>query len=266
MTCLPAPSFSATALAAALFAVTSTCSAQDGWMTGPPGATGFGGTLGLGVLNGPRYAGADSNRTRALPLVQLRWGDGWFAGVEGLGYRFGAGSPWSASLLVGLDRGRKESDDDALRGMGDISARATAGISASWRPLPFLNASGGLRYGSGEKRDGLVAEVGLRTMLPLSPGARLMLGVGGHWANQAAMQSSFGVSADQALTSNYALYPARAGWRDWGPSVMGMVDLGNSWNLMLRVEQKVLLGDAKRSPLVRDTSGTSAMMLLGWRF
>jgi outer membrane protein len=254
------------ALFTALLVAAGQSTAQDGLMMGPPGATGFGGTLGLGVLSGPRYPGADSNRTRVLPVVQVRWGDGWFAGIEGVGYRFGDGKPWTGNLSVGLDRGRKESADPALRGMGDISARATLGGSASVRFLPFLTASAGLRYGSGEERDGLVADLGLRTMIPLSPSARVMLGVGGRWVNEASMKSSFGVSAAQALVSGYALYQPSAGWRDWGPSVTGMLNLGDSWQLMLRVEQRTLLGDAKKSPLVREASSTSGMAMLGWRF
>lgn len=253
-------------LAAALLTAAGTSTAQDGLMMGPPGATGFGGTLGLGVLSGPRYAGADSNRTRAVPLVQLRWGDGWFAGIEGIGYRFGDAKPWTASLSVGMDRGRKENADPALRGMGDIDARATLGGSASVRFLPFLTASAGLRYGSGEERDGLVADLGLRTMVPLGPKARVMLGVGGRWVNEASMKSSFGVNAAQSLGSGYALYQPGAGWRDWGPSVTGMFELSKDWQLVLRVDQRNLLGDAKKSPLVREASSTSAMALIGWRF
>jgi outer membrane protein len=252
--------------AALLMLAAGACQAQDGLSMGPPAAKGFGGMLGLGVMNAPRYAGADTQRTRALPLVQLRWGDGWFAGIDGVGYRFGEGAPWSAAVRVGQDRGRKESDSPALRGMGDIPARADVGVSGSVRLLPFLMAGGGLKYGSGEDRKGLVADLSLRTMVPLSRSARLMLGVGGHWVNEAAMQSSFGVSATQSLASGYALYQPGAGWRDWGPSATAMVELGGAWQLMARVEQRHLVGDAKGSPLVQDSSGTSVMVTLGWRF
>jgi MipA family protein len=244
----------------------SACQAQDGLMLGPPGAKGFGGTLGLGVVNAPSYPGADSQRTRAVPVVQLHWGDGWFAGTGGVGYRLGDGTTWNAAVRVGLDRGRRESNSPALRGMGDIPTRADVGVSGSVRLLPFLMAGAGLKYGSGEDRNGLVADLSLRTMVPLSPRARLMLGVGGHWVNAAAMQSAFGVSATQSLSSGYALYQPGAGWRDWGPSTTAMVDLGGDWQLMLRVDYRRLLGDAKASPLVRDNSGTSGMVTLGWRF
>jgi outer membrane protein len=252
--------------AAMLMLAASACQAQDGLNMGPPGAKGFGGLLGLGVMEAPRYAGADTARTRAVPLVQLRWGDGWFAGTDGVGYRFGEGAPWSAALRLGLDRGRKEADSPALRGMGDTPTRADLGVSASVRLLPFLMAGAGLKFGSGEHRKGLVADLSLRAMVPLSRSARLMLGVSGHWANEAAMQSGFGVNASQSLASGYALYQPNAGWRDWGPSAMGMVELGGAWQLMLRVEQRHLLGDAKASPLVRDSGGTRAMVTLGWRF
>ena len=252
--------------AAMLMLAASACQAQDGLNMGPPGAKGFGGLLGLGLMDAPRYAGADSLRMRAVPLVQLRWGDGWFAGMDGVGYRFGEGAPWSAALRVGMDRGRKEADSPALRGMGDTPARADLGVSASVRLLPFLMAGAGLKYGSGEDRQGLVADLSLRAMVPVSRSARLMLGLGGHWANESAMQSGFGVSARQSLTSGYALYQPSAGWREWGPSAMAMVELGDAWQLMLRVERRLLLGDAKASPLVRDSSGTSAMLTLGWRF
>jgi MipA family protein len=265
------PHAPALALGLTLAAAAGAGRAQDlGDLGAPPspGAAGSGlhGTLGVGALSAPRYLGADEHRTRALPLVQLRWGGGWSAGLDGVGYRWRLGDGATVGVKLGLDRGRRERDAEALRGMGDIPKRPELAASGTVRLLPFVMAGAGVRLGSGEDRDGLLVDWSLRTPVPLAPGVRLMLGVSGTWANAAAMQSAFGVSAAQSAASGYGVYAPAAGWRDWGPSALLMAELGGPWMLMARVDQRRLLGPARDSPLVRSEAGTSGMLTLGWRF
>jgi MipA family protein len=228
--------------------------------------------VGLGVANGAAYLGSDERRTRALPVLAARWSNGWsagiggFAGTGGVFYRFPSSTPWSYGLRLTVDLGRDEDDADALRGMGDIEARPEAGAFVSYALLPGLRAGAAFRYGSGNDRDGLLGELSVRGMVPVSSNLRLTAGLLATLANASSMQSMFGVDAGQSLRSGYALYMPGSGLRSVDLQLGGMVDLGSNTMLMLGVTGRSLLDDAANSPLTRDRWSLNALASLSYRF
>jgi MipA family protein len=227
--------------------------------------------VGLGVFNAPAYLGSDERKTRALPALSARWKSGWFAGIGGsagtggLGYRFNTGTPLSWGLRLTIDPGRDEDDADALRGMGDIKARPELGAFASYALRPGLRLGAALRAGSGNDRNGVLVDVGLRGVYPIAASHWLTGGVVATFANTKAMQSSFGVDAAQSLHSGYAIYSSGSGLRDISVQFGNMVTLAPQWTLMLGVNARSLMGDAKSSPLTRERTGVSAFATLSYR-
>lgn len=240
--------------------------AQDGPMPEGPMNSASEVTLGLGLANGPAYMGSDERKTRALPLIAARWRDGWFAGVAGVGYRFGEGGALSWGPRLTLDQGRQEDAATALRGMGDITLRPELGVFANYKLWPGASLGSAIRFGSGNGRDGVLVDLSLRSVLPLSPSLRLAGGLSAHWANAQAMQSQFGVDAAQSARSGYALYSPTSGLRDVGLQLMGLWDIQAGTTLMLGVNTRSLLGDAKDSPLTRQRTGWGALATLGFKF
>jgi MipA family protein len=255
----------------AVGAVTLLCAAQavhaqdaPVWADGPiEGRTEV--LLGLSAGHQPVYLGSDERKTRALPLLAARWSNGWFAGTSGIGYRFNAGQPLSGGLRLSLDRGRDENDADALRGMGDIDMRPEIGGFVDWALLPGLRLGSSLRYGSGNDHDGLLADVGLRGMLPLSSSIRLTAGLTATFANTKAMQSQFGVDALQSANSGYALYTPGSGLRDVSLQAGSMFRLRDNLMLFVGANARTLMGDARDSPLTRDRTGVGAIATLAFR-
>lgn len=241
--------------------------AQDGLggIEGPPlrGSSEF--MLGVGVANAPAYLGSDERKTRALPLIAARWSNGVFLGTGGIGWRFDTGTPLSWGLRLTFDPGRDEDDDDALRGMGDLEARAEVGAFASYRLLPSLQLGTSIRYGGGNDRDGLLADVSLRGGYPIAPHVRLTVGVTATYANARSMQSQFGVSTQQSLDSGYAIYTPGGGLRDVSVQVGSMFRLGSSAMLFVGANARTLMGDAVDSPLTRQRTGAAALATLAFR-
>lgn len=221
--------------------------------------------LGLGVANGAAYLGSDERKTRALPVIAARWRNGWFAGTGGVGYRFGGESSLSWGPRLTFDFGRDEDDADALRGMGDIDARPELGAFVSYALMPGLRLGSSFRYGSGNDRDGLLGEVSVRGMVPLSSTVRLTAGLTATVANTKAMQSQFGVDAVQSLRSGYALYTPGSGLRDVGLQLGSMFNLGSNAMLMLGVNARSLMGDAVDSPLARKRTSVGALVSVSYR-
>lgn len=233
---------------------------MDGPMTGSSEVL-----LGLGVAHGAAYLGSDERKTRALPLLAARWRNGWFVGTGGVGYRFGGDSPLSWGPRLTLDAGRDEDDADALRGMGDIEMRPELGAFVSYALMPGLRVGTSFRYGSGNDRDGLLGDVSVRGMVPVSPTVRLTAGLTVTLANTKSMQSQFGVDAEQSLRSGYALYTPGSGLRDVNLQLGGMVNLGTNTMLMLGVNARSLMGDAVDSPLTRKRTSVGALATLSFR-
>jgi MipA family protein len=221
--------------------------------------------LGLGITNRPAYLGSDDRKNAALPLVMGRWSNGWFAGTTGIGYQFPSTGAFSGGLRLGFDPGRKQDDSADLAGMGDIKTRATVGAFASYRIQPGLSLGSSLSYGSGNDKDGLLLDMSLRSQMSLGGPHRLFGSAGLTFANQAAMQSQFGVSADQSISSGYSIYTPGAGLRDVSLNVGYGYAFNPSTSLQLGLNVRALQGDAKNSPLTRSSTGTSLNLGLIYR-
>lgn len=259
-------------LLATLFAaatVTSTASAQDAG--GPPPDTPMKSdlelVLGGGVAYQPTYIGADEQKARPIPLISARWKSGFFAGVTGVGYQLSPVKDLSLGILVGLSPGRDQDDSEALRGMGDIKTRPEFGVSASYRLMPMFSIGSSLRYGSGNDRDGLLADISVRAMLPLAgPTHRLMAGVTATYANEASMRSHFGVTQAQSASSRYAVYSPGAGIREVSAHLGYAHSLTPSAMVTLGVTGRALQGDAKDSPLTKKANAVGANLVFAYRF
>ena len=257
---------SGTTLAAAMALAASSASAQDFDSVRTAGAPREGGRVGVVAVAGPVYKGSDERRAALLPVVEYRWANGFFAGLgSGVGYEFLREPGTVAGVRLTPDMGRKESRANALKGMGDIGARAEVGLYLNHSlPALGLGLSSNLRYGAGG--DGLLLDLGLAHGFPIGPGMRVRLGMGMTLANGAYMQRYYGVTAAQAATSGYQTTQAGAGVRDVRAS------LGLLWAITPKlaftggVSGNQLMGDAAESPLTRQRSGVSFATTLTYGF
>jgi outer membrane protein len=247
--------------------------AQDGaWGDGPMNSS-YELLLGAAVLTGPAYLGSDERKSRALPQIAARWRNGWSVGLGGPGgaggisYRFASNSALSWGLRLGLDRGRDESDADALRGMGDIKAaarvrrfrqlctdarRAPGRVGARWqwqRPRRRARRSERARHAAG-------FAVGAPERQPHDD-------LGQHPSHAEPVRR---YPPTSPLGSGYALYTASSGVRDVALQVGGIVALRADTSLFLGVTGRSLFGDAKDSPLVRQRTAASALASVAVRF
>jgi MipA family protein len=221
--------------------------------------------LGLGLTHRSAYLGSDDRKNAALPLISARWSNGWFAGTTGVGYQFPSSGAFSGGLRLSFDPGRDESDSIDLSGMGDIKTRTTIGAFASYRLQPSLSLGSSINYGSGNNKDGILMDLSLRSQVSLGGPHRLFGSAGLTFANQAAMQSQFGVSAPQSTSSGYGIYSPSAGLRDINLNIGYGYAINPNMSLQLGLSLRSLQGDAKDSPLTRSNSGSSVNFGLVYR-
>lgn len=222
---------------------------------------------GLVLLSGPVYAGSDQRRERALPLLDYQWANGWFAGVSnGVGINFSTNPQWQYGVRVTADLGRKERRASALRGMGDIDAKAEGGafLNVAWAENWQVTTS--LRYGSGNGGKGLVADVGMRYATALAPHWRLGVSASLSVANADYMQTYFGVDFNQAARSGYAVFTPRSGSRDARVGLSLTYAFDQRSALTVATDFNQLLDDAANSPLTRQRDATSAALFYTYGF
>jgi outer membrane scaffolding protein for murein synthesis (MipA/OmpV family) len=232
---------------------------------GPPGQDS--GRAGAVVLLGTTYQGSDERRTLVLPAIDYQWANGWFAGVtNGIGYNFSGNRDMLYGLRLTADLGRKESRSTALRGMGDVGARAELGGFFNVALAPGVNVTSSVRYGAGLGGKGLVVDLGAGYSTAVAAQWRLGVGAGLSLVNADYMQSYFGITAAQAAASGYPTYSPEGGART------GRVNTTLTYLASARValtaglSTSTLLGDAADSPLVRRKTSLTGLLAAAYAF
>jgi len=214
-------------------------------------------TLGGSVGFVPKYQGSGNYELRALPYVDAAYKEivfvrGLAAGanlVNVRGPRPGDGLRMGPILRYGF--GREESDDAALRGLGDIDDAIEAGAFVSYSAGPFL-ADLTLVKDVADGHDGVLADAGIAWRVPLSPRMRGSVRASTTWADDTYMGNVFGISAAQSARSGMRTHNAGAGIKDVGLAFSLSYGLTESWSVSGRVAYSRLLGDAADSPIAAD--------------
>jgi MipA family protein len=233
---------------------------------GPVDANGKG-TVGLAVINSPEFLGSKQRKTMLLPLLDYRWKNGFFAGTSnGIGYLFDSAPNVQYGLRVTADFGRKADKSPALNGMGDIDAAAEFGGFFNYFVSPQMSLTSSLRYGAGNDNKGMVIDLGANYSMQFAPKWRGAVGVATTFANSNTMQTRFGVTPAQAITSGYAAYTPAAGLRDARVSASANYFFSRQVAVTAAVSASALLGDAKDSPIVRSKSSVTGVLAVSYDF
>ena len=225
------------------------------------------GVVGAAIVAGPEYKGSDQRRNLLLPLLDYQWAQGWFAGVtNGIGFNFSASPQFQYGLRLTIDLGRKESRSSALRGMGDIDAKADFGAFFNYATAEGVFATSSLRYGAGNDGKGVVVDLGTGYSTALAAQWRLGAGVALSVVNADYMQAYFGVTSAQAAASGYARYTPGAGVRDVRANAALSYLFDRRLSTTLALSASSLQGDARTSPLTRQTSNWSGVLGVAYTF
>jgi MipA family protein len=233
---------------------------------GDPGANGQG-TAGIAAVFGYQYMGSNERRAMVLPALEYRWANGWFVGTtNGVGYKFSSAPHMQYGVRLTADFGRSESRSPVLAGMGNIKARPEIGGFFNYYFSREINLTSSLRYGSGNDRRGAQLDLGAHYGVQIAPQWRTALGVSATVVNGSYMQSHFGVTPAQALTSQNPAYEAGAGVRDVRTNLSVTYFINSELTATGGLSLSSLQGDAKNSPIVRERTPLTGLLALGYRF
>jgi outer membrane protein len=211
-------------------------------------------TLTLGVEGRvlPEFDGSKNDILRPVPVFSFRRAgtparfrsprDGGGAALIDTGpFKFGP------SIKVKLPR--KESEDAALRGLGDVGWTLEAGGFAEYWPSDWLRTRLELRQGFGG-HDGLVGDLSADVVMPLTERLTLSGGPRLSASTAAALSPYYSITSGQSAASGLPVYSAGGGLKSWGAGAQVSYQIDPNWRSYWFLEYEQLAGDAARSPLV----------------
>jgi len=211
-------------------------------------------TLTLGVEGRvlPQFDGSRNSVLRPLPVFRLR--------RSGTPEQFRSPRDGAGATLIDTPRvkfgpaikvklPRKETDDGALGGLGDIGWTVEAGGFAEVWPLEWLRGRVELRQGFGG-HEGLAGDLSADLVVPLTERLTVSGGPRLSAANAAAISPYYSITPGQSAASGLPVYSAGGGLKSWGAGAQVSYRFTPGWRGYWFFEYEQLAGDAARSPLV----------------
>jgi len=212
-------------------------------------------SVGLGVIDLPKYVDGSEQHIKPLPLVDLQWKSGvFFSTVSGFGYNFSDTVRMQYGVRLGLLAYQEQSKTNRDTGPGNTPTDVEPGAFFNFLITERFTFLSTLSTGAGNQheRNGTLANVGLRYIERLSDQDRYYLILGSTWANAQYMQSYYGVTPEQASAYHFPVYNASAGSQKVKLSFGWDHALNKDWSLIAGGTVWKPLGAAADSPLASN--------------
>ena len=239
-------------------------------------------TVGLGAGYGPSYDGSDEYVLFPAPLVQ-----GSVKGID-----FGARGPGlyvdliadgnsdkDVKFLAGpllrfrMDRNSNVKDPVVrLLGQEDVAIEvgATAGVSFSkiLNPLDTVTISSDIQWDVAGAHKGRIISPSIAYSTPLSKAIFTMFSLSATHVDGNYADTYFSIDQGGSIASGLPLFDAKSGWKSYGVSLLGAVDLsGNArdggWGIYGFINYSRLINDAARSPVTSLRGDASQWFMAG---
>ena len=203
--------------------------------------------LGGGLAAAPNFPGSDKYRLRAVPMLFAGYGR-FSLGAGGLGMNLFRGSGWRLGASLSPSRGREESDDARLAGLGDVDRTLRAGLSARYSGAAW-SARASVNSDIAGKGHGTLARLDVFARTRVGERAVLFAGPGVTWASRQYMQTFFGVTGEQSARSGFPEFEAQSGINSARLTAGAIQRLDRNWILAASLSAARLAGDEAASPI-----------------
>ena len=226
--------------------------------------------VGLGIGYGTRFFSGKTDWQANL-FAEANFNNGMFISTtDGLGYRFlNNNSGFSAAASIGINGGRQESygknnGHNRLTGMGDIDPRAQANLFLNY-DAGALHVNTGLHQTLGDRRGTSVSVSGRYDLLATKTDLVELTG-GFSYFNKQEMNTYFGVSKAQSVTSGNADYSSKAGIAGAGVGINWRHAINQNWVTTVSANVSRLGDNAANSPLSDRRTNSGVGTSIAYRF
>lgn len=218
---------------------------------------------GFAVLAVPRYDGADTQRTLAVPALSAQLANGFFAEpVNGVGFNFSTGRDVQWGVRATVETGRSA---DVIPGLGSIGARLNPGLFANWRLTDRLELRAALRTGMAGVSGTALHLGGAWDVWRAGPAA-LALQASVRWADADYNRAYYGVTPIQSGATGLQTHAPGAGFNAVQLGLSGRMELWPRWTGFGSLGWQQLTGDVADSPLVPDRGSARLVLGAAYRF
>jgi outer membrane scaffolding protein for murein synthesis (MipA/OmpV family) len=176
---------------------------------------------------------------------------------------------WVLGPVVNYRPGRDDDvEDDDVSEMDEIDDTVDVGVTAGYvwkdKANPRHRFVTNLTFyaDAGDVYRGWIVSAGARYWYPVSMPIDLQIGVGANYGNSQYMDTYFGVSGEDAVSSGLEKFEADSGFRDINAQVAMVFHFSKSWHLGAGVKWFGLTEDASDSPIV-DDAGSANQFVYG---
>lgn len=231
-------------------------------LTSPQSAQNWHLTLGAGLRYQPDYYGSDDYVFRPRPIISLSKGlksTWWSAEDDALSIGFFSGKAWRVGFSGNLLWERRESTNPALIGVPNINFGVEGGGFVEFYPASWLRGRIDLRRGF-ISHDALVADFKLDAFTRI--GQSWSIGAGPRMSVVGAdyVRTYFGTNGVGA-GSHGLLQRYNAGVHSVGAIAQATYHWSEKLSTTAYVEYKRLVGDAVKSPIVRNFGSRDSITL-----
>jgi outer membrane protein len=209
-------------------------------------------TLGAEGRFEPKFPGSDRDVWRPNPLFDARrvgTPERFRAPRDGAGIGIIESGSFQLGPVGQLRIPRRERDDVALRGLGDVDWAVEIGAFAEYWAAPWLRLRGEARQGV-HGHHGFVADLTMDAVVPITGQWTLSGGPRVSFATSSATRPYFSVNALQSVASGLPVFDATGGIHSAGAGAQVRYRWTPDWATHAFLEYERLLGDAGKAPLV----------------
>ena len=197
--------------------------------------------IGLGLSYSPEFPGAEDSEARPWAIMRnASFGDPGKGQLDG----------FSILPSFGFVGKREEDDSDVLVGMGEINRGYELGGRIGYG-YGAVNGYLSARQGFGGHH-GITGELGVRYRTEVNDKLTMWSSVEMTYGDSEYVDTYFGVSADQSVSSGHPEYNPGGGFTKAAAKISARYSLNEKTAILGEVEYGRLIGDAADSPLVED--------------
>lgn len=222
-------------------------------------------SLGVGPQYRPDYFGSNDYEFTADPQIYLKFKNFVFLDDDGADFALFGFSNVRFGPSVRIKGRRKESDNPALMGLGDVGKTFEIGGFVATTFLDRFSFKAKARHGVKTGHRGTIIDGNLTALLFKAGPISLSTSAQASWINDRYADAFFSVTPAQSLASGGVLsvYDAGPGIRNVGASINGYINIRDRWSLNPYASYDYVFEQIAATPII-DQFGSRRQFRVGF--
>ena len=209
-------------------------------------------SIGIGPVYEPDYYGSDDYEWNIDPQVYVKFKNFLFLDDDGFDVALFGFSSFKFGPTLRVRKKRKETDNPALMGLGDVGTTFEFGGFAASTFLDRFAFKAKVRHGIKTGHRGTVVDGYLTALIFRSDAISLSTTAQATWVGNRFADAYFSVTPDQAAASGVLpVFDANSGFRDVGVSATAYINIFDRWSLNPYATYSYVWNDFADAPIIR---------------